>query len=481
MRNNKLFTILAALCLMLLSNACSKDDIVFDHELPQFETREGAYLLEVIMPMGTNVDDDIYIIGAFNGGDSLAVVNNPKWKLEKCANNNIKWGIYLFPEDFVEGAILADGYTFFNVQQGWQRTLQNQPVTNTEVPALGGRINVTVDRWASYFETPVDPGEVEHDGYAIYVDDQTTWGALALYAWGDSEIFGGWPGAQPTGTIEMGGVNYKYFDTGKDNEGKTEHLIFNNNNGGVQLKDFDVVLDRDYYLTITDEGVMETGAPVSHDGYAIFIAGSTGWDAVTMYAWGDGLPELFGGWPGISPTGEQTINGVTYQYWDTGEANKGLLYNFILNNNNGGKQFDLCSVTLDKDYYYVVDSKGGTEIDPADPPVIGPEEPDPDPETHPYAIYVNTDLGWASYALYAWGDAELFGKWPGLFSNETKEVDGATYLVFPYEGAGETLNLILNNNGGDPSQQVDDKDHTVTADRDYYFKVTMNGWEEVNP
>ena len=24
---------------------------------------------------------------------------------------------------------------------------------------------------------------------------------------------------------------------------------------------------------------------------------NTGWDALTLYAWGNDLPELFGGWP----------------------------------------------------------------------------------------------------------------------------------------------------------------------------------------
>ena len=32
-------------------SSCDKEEIVFDHELPQFELRSDAILLEVIMPM----------------------------------------------------------------------------------------------------------------------------------------------------------------------------------------------------------------------------------------------------------------------------------------------------------------------------------------------------------------------------------------------------------------------------------------------
>ena len=380
MKNYKIFNLLALVLLLFASAACSKDDLVFDHELPQFPTKEGAYLLEVIMPQATVVDNDIYIVGAFNGGDPEAVVGDMRWKLEKCENNNVKWGIYLYPSDFAEGTSLADGYTFYNEQQGLEKSLRNEDVLHTEAPELGGRINVTVDRWAAYFETPVDPGEIPHDGYVIYVDDQTGWDALAMYAWGDAEICGAWPGMTPTGTVELNGTRWKYFDTGAANEGLTEHLIFNNNNGGVQLNDFDVVLDRDYYVRITADGCEEvTVEPsVKHDGYAIFVINNTGWDEIFMYAWGDNLPELFGGWPGIAPTGTQKINGVEYTYWDCGQANNGLHYNFIANKNSG-KQIEnneILGVDLNQDHYFLLTSDLKVEVvDPKDPPVVGPVVP----------------------------------------------------------------------------------------------------------
>ena len=186
------------LMLLPLMGACSKEDIVFDVELPRFELRPGYQLLEVIVPQRTMPTDKIYIVGEFNGGKDVAV-GDPRWELEKAHDTDAKWGIYLNPEDFLEGKTLADGYTFYSVEQGEERSLDNQPVAHTESPALGQRANVIVYRWADYFKEPENPGEIDHDGYAIYVVDNSGYEQLSLYAWGDAEVFGGWPGIQPTG------------------------------------------------------------------------------------------------------------------------------------------------------------------------------------------------------------------------------------------------------------------------------------------
>ena len=78
-----------------------------------------------------------------------------------------------------------------------------------------------------------------------------------MYAWGDAEAFGGWPGITPTGKVEIDGVSYKYFDTGAANGGLNLNLIFNNNGGGSQLPDFNVTLNQDFYLELTPDAVNE--------------------------------------------------------------------------------------------------------------------------------------------------------------------------------------------------------------------------------
>ena len=88
----------------------------------------------------------------------------------------------------------------------------------------------------------------------IYVDDQTGWDALTVYTWGDGEAFGGWPGAAYT-TETVDGKEYKVFTVPAECFGYSCNLIFNNNGGGTQLADYNVTADRDYFLTVTAEGV----------------------------------------------------------------------------------------------------------------------------------------------------------------------------------------------------------------------------------
>ena len=126
-------------------SSCDKEEIVFDHELPQFELRSDAILLEVIMPQGTGADEIIYIAGDFNGGQDAAS-GDLKWQMEKAANNDVKWGIYLYPEDFVNGKTLADGFYFVSKTQGIERTLQNGDALHQISAKVGTRTDITVSK-----------------------------------------------------------------------------------------------------------------------------------------------------------------------------------------------------------------------------------------------------------------------------------------------------------------------------------------------
>lgn len=470
MKKNIIYNLLLLLLLPLVA-ACSKEEIVFDVELPRFELREGYQLLEVIVPQRTLATDKIYIVGEFNGG-AEAAVGDPRWALEKAEDTDAKWGIYLNPADFVEGKTLADGYTFVSAEQGEERSLDNQPVVHTEEPALGGRINVMVYRWADYFNTPVDPGEVDHDGYAIYVVDNSGYESLALYAWGDAEIFGGWPGAHPTGTVTVDGITYKYFDTGAENEGLSVNLIFNNDNNGSQLADYAVTLNEDIYVEITADGVVpfDPDSVIKHDGYTIFVANQSGWDELYLYMWGD-VNDLNGAWPGMAPTGTTTINGVEYVYFDLGADNcdKGLTEHIILNNGNGRQVDDVVVFALDRDVYVELTSNSATEIDPSDYTPGPGTDPTPVSTHH---IYIENNTGWDAFYMYAWGDTEIFGGWPGAQAGGTETIDGVEYLVFTADGAGEVLNLIFTDNAGSQYDALQ-----ITFDRDYYIRAGLTGAE----
>jgi len=458
--------LLGALSVM---TSCSKDeDIIFDHERQQFETRADRILLEFIAPYGTAADEEIYIMGAFNG-DS-ASMGNEQWKLMKAPNNDFKWGIYLDPSSFVNGKTLADGFRFYSATQGMEYTVKGEMANHTDNPGVGTFTNVWGERWESYY-WGADGPEIEHDGYVVYVIDETGWDELTLYMWGDvNNLNGDWPGMKPTGKQTIGGVQYTYFDMGEENTNLNENLIFNNGGNGIQHPDFAYTIDHDIYLRVTASGVEELEEPdaVPHDGYAVFVVDKTGWDELALYMWGD-VNDLNGGWPGMLPTGEQTIKGVTYTYFDMGEANTGLNENLIFNNNGNGTQLADFAYTIDHDVYLEITSSGVTEIDPNNYSDDG-DTPEPIPsETH--YIYVDNQTGWDAIALYAWGDKEFFGDWPGALPTGNKTVDGVNYTYWEFTSAGETEHLIFNNNGFG----IQTPDFDVVLDRDYYLTVTAEG------
>ncbi len=220
--NKKLYSlVLALLALTGMMSSCSdNEEIVFPHERQQFPTQADRVLLEFIAPFGTTVDEEIYIVGAFNG-DSAAI-GQPEFLLTKAPESDVKFGVYLNP--------------------------------------VGTFANVWGQRWESYYWSGGEKPEPVHDGFVVYVDDQTGWDALTLYMWGDiNNLNGDWPGMNPTGTWEKGGVKWTYFDMGAANTGLNENLIFNNGGNGTQLADFNFTIDRDIYLLVTADGVEEIG------------------------------------------------------------------------------------------------------------------------------------------------------------------------------------------------------------------------------
>jgi hypothetical protein len=475
----------------LLTGCKSDDDITFDHERQQFETRADRILLEFIAPFGTTANEEVYIIGPFNGntltpdeeGKYADPVLDDAFKLTKAEKSDVKWGIYLDPATFQGGKSLADGFRFYSKSQGNEALLGTTAVyaVHNDNPGVGTFTNVWGQRWEAYYWSGGEKPEPDHNGVRVYVDNQTGWDALTLYMWGDvNDLNGGWPGMQPSGQWEKDGVKWTYFDLGEENMGLNENLIFNNNGGGSQLPDFNLTLDHDVYLRLTADAVeeIELEPSVKHDGYALFVLNESSQTELALYAWGDGLSDandLFGGWPGMAPTGTQTINGLEYTYFDLGEGRTGLNVNLIPNNNNGGVQWeggDL-NFTIDHDIYIRI-FDGGYEViskdyQPGDTPVPGPE---PEPTVEKVIIAVKNTIGYDDPHLYVWGDSEACGAWPG--AAPVKTTDNGWYLFeLPSQG---TFNLILNNNGN--GLQLDGPALTNTASR--FFDVNESWVESPN-
>ena len=188
--------------------------------------------------------------------------------------------------------------------------------------------------------------------------------------------------------------------------------------------------------------------------------------------WGD-VNDLNGAWPGMSPTGTQVINGVTYTYFDFGKDNcdKGLTEHLILNNGNGKQVDDVVVFTLDRDVYVELTATSAKEIDPSDysPGATEPEKP------VSYNLYIENNTGWNEFHVYAYGDKEAFGGWPGATASSTKTIDGVEYLVFPVEGAGEVENLIFTDNAGIQYDALQ-----ITLDKDYYIRANPESAELIN-
>ncbi len=476
----------------LLTGCKSDDDITFDHERQQFETRADRILLEFIAPFGTTANEEVYIIGPFNGNTLTAdeegkyadPVLDDAFKLTKAPKSDVKWGIYLDPATFQNGKSLADGFRFYSKAQGNEALLGTTAVyaVHNDNPGVGTFTNVWGQRWEAYYWSGGEKPEPDHNGVRVYVDNQTGWDALTLYMWGDvNNLNGDWPGMQPSGQWEKDGVKWTYFDLGEENMGLNENLIFNNNGGGSQLPDFNLTLDHDVYLRLTADAVeeIELEPSVKHDGYALFVLNESSQTELALYAWGDGLSDandLFGGWPGMAPTGTQTINGLEYTYFDLGEGRTGLNVNLIPNNNGGGVQWeggDL-NFTIDHDIYIRI-FDGGYEIISKDYQGGGgtpTPQPDPEPTAEKVIIAVKNTIGYDDPHLYVWGDSEACGAWPG--AAPVKTTDNGWYLFeLPSQG---TFNLILNNNGN--GLQLDGPALTNTASR--FFDVNESWVESPN-
>ncbi len=113
---------------------------------------------------------------------------------------------------------------------------------------------LAIDNFVLETELPAVPEYKYH----IYADDQTGYASLGAYIWGDSEVWGSWPGQAPIDEVTMNGITWKVF--GHDQDTGNYNLIFNNWNNGSQLPDVSIVGGQDYWFHLTATGVQEASA-----------------------------------------------------------------------------------------------------------------------------------------------------------------------------------------------------------------------------
>ncbi len=385
------------LCSLLLLPGCKHEEIVFPIEQPQFETKAGKILIEIIAPTETAISKDVICIqGPFSGGQPL--------ELERAEYMDYKYGIYLDPATFAKGKTLADGYWFTSSLSGREMSDQKTEVKHYETAAAGERIDLTLTHWEMFFNA--------HNGHVLYVEDQSSWSTLYLYAWadGEPEIFGGWPGTPATGTEEIDGVEYTYFDLMSDNTGKTYNFILNDGGAGQQkdaVSQFEIT--RDIYLVLTDDACKEKGASVGHRLYAL---NHTGWLSMSLYVWGDG--EFMGGWPGSKPLKTQIeVAGNKYDVFEFPANANDKKINLIFNNGTDKTKPESIQLTLDKDYYIQVVVDGGPkEIDPYGD-IIKPDLPEGN-----MVIHATQPASWPNLFIFSSG---YTNDWPGSLMDKEKD------------------------------------------------------------
>ena len=122
------------------------------------------------------------------------------------------------------------------------------------IPAEGNYVtafdqNSTTATWETFSGTAPAVYTTHH----IYITNNTDWEQFYVYAWGDSEAFGAWPGSTAT-TLDFQAADGAV----------TLHLIIHNNIGEGQAGDkrinIDITEARDYYITVPEPAAEVTSA-----------------------------------------------------------------------------------------------------------------------------------------------------------------------------------------------------------------------------
>lgn len=297
----------------------------------------------------------------------------------------------------------------------------------------------------------------------IYIQNETGWETPYMYAWGDvNDLFGGWPGSESIGTVDIDGITYEEYTVPAEAYGLTEHLIYNN--GTDQLGDFDVVLNRNYYLKATREGMTDLKpdepviTPPAVENVKLYVENLSSWTTVNVYGYAEDKPELFGGWPGAASKGTEEIKGVTYLYY---EMPKGYTSYSLIFNNGEAEQTDGPAIVPSEDVFVRL-SADLTSV------VI------PDPNVTYNYLYIKDETGWDELYVYAWGASEIFGGWPGAKSSGDTVIDGTTYKTFSYPTADKDYNLIFNNGSGTQYDAT-----AINANNTYFITATPNEAKDI--
>ena len=195
----------------------------------------------------TKVEEAIYKAEINDALTSIIFLRNDPAKFDITNPWNAEW-------NRADTGIPTDGNDMFRIVDWKVDPNCEQSETVPHCPSLG--------QWTKFGTA------VEYEDYNLYVNNQTTWEQFYIYAWGNAEAFGGWPGISATETVTKDGATYTVYPFKAEKGGVIAyHLIIHNNLGeGSDTRHlFDITEARDYYLTVTDAAVTEGAVEAAVD------------------------------------------------------------------------------------------------------------------------------------------------------------------------------------------------------------------------
>lgn len=220
---------------------------------------QGTRTIYLDANIWATADNPVFAAWVWNTGDADAqgyhftLVEGTIYKAE--IRNDATQAIFVRKDPNAEGSTTG-------IWEGeWNRA-------QTGIPADKNMFRVTTWEepwgvWMTYGET------VEYATYNLYVNNQTGWDVFDIYAYGNLEAFGGWPGATTAPTEVKDGVTYSVYEFQVEKAAPNLNLIIHNNVGegieGDKRLYFTINEARDYYLTVTDAAVTEGAVEAAVD------------------------------------------------------------------------------------------------------------------------------------------------------------------------------------------------------------------------
>ena len=400
--------------------------------------------------------------GAWPGTPMNSIGSNPYGGTNYWYDLPTNCELFIFNNGLTEGADQTVDVTFAPNVTGWYPTEEKDDAGH----------------W--YVDTWYDPddGQGGQGGQGgsreIQFTDNQGWGTAYIYAYGDGELTGAWPGTAMT-VVEQdngyGGTNYGYTLP----EG-TEFFIFNNG----------LAEGADQTVDIFDDGVSVGWYPLQKNGEGKWEVGSWGGDSGSGSGSGSGgstsgyyLVGYFDEadyWGTDYPfvNGQVTMNFGTTSYayirdaagnafmangYPGEDATSAILYSTDITGENSDKLIAPAgSVTFtlsangDGTFTLSTDGSGGGQIDP------------PAETKH---IEFTNNRGWDEVYIYAYGGGELTGAWPGTPMTNPHD-NGYGQTNYDYDVPTNAEFIIFSNGYGDDAGG----EQTV----DIPFSAEIDGW-----